>query len=73
MAQRVEVVLIDDLDGTQAVETVGFALDGSSYEIDLNDANAAALRNALGRFAEHGRRVSTSKTRGRAKRRRAAH
>ncbi|MEO7000057.1 MAG: histone-like nucleoid-structuring protein Lsr2, partial [Terracoccus sp.] len=40
MAQRVEVVLIDDLDGGNAAETVTFALDGVTYEIDLSDKNA---------------------------------
>ena len=47
MAQRVEVVLIDDVDGGHADETVSFALDGVSYEIDLSDKNAKKLRDAL--------------------------
>ena len=47
MAQKVNIVLVDDLDGTEATETVTFGLDGTTYEIDLNDANAAALREAL--------------------------
>ncbi|MGY4773478.1 Lsr2 dimerization domain-containing protein [Kribbella sp. CWNU-51] len=51
MAQRVEILLTDDLDGTDLPagrgETVTFALDGSSYEIDLATKNAAALRKAL--------------------------
>ena len=47
VAQRVEVVLVDDVDGGPADETVQFALDGVSYEIDLNAANATALREAL--------------------------
>lgn len=37
MAQSVRLVLIDDVDGTEADQTVTFALDGESYEIDLND------------------------------------
>jgi hypothetical protein len=28
MAQRVETTLIDDLDGSEAAETVAFAVDG---------------------------------------------
>ncbi|MGA9748848.1 MAG: Lsr2 family protein, partial [Nocardioides sp.] len=44
MAQRVHVVLVDDLDGSDADETVTFGLDGVDYEIDLTDAHAAALR-----------------------------
>ena len=39
--------LIDDLDGTEAAETVRFTLDGTNYEIDLSDKNAATLRDAL--------------------------
>ena len=47
MAQKVHIVLEDDLDGSDATQTVSFGLDGTSYEIDLNDKNAAALRDAL--------------------------
>ena len=49
MAQRVNIVLVDDIDGSDATETVSFGLDGTSYEIDLNDKNAAKLRDALAR------------------------
>lgn len=45
--QRTVTILVDDLDGTDAVETVRFALDGESFEIDLNERNAAALRAAI--------------------------
>src|SRR5690625_8015900 len=47
MAQKVKVLLIDDVDGTDAVETVSFGLDGVQYEIDLNEENAAKLRDDL--------------------------
>lgn len=57
MAQKVQVVLIDDLDGGDADETVTFALDGVAYEIDLNAKNAAALREAFAPWVAHGRRV----------------
>ena len=40
MAQKVQVVLIDDLDGGDATETVTFGLDGATYEIDLSEQNA---------------------------------
>ena len=40
MAQRVQIVLEDDLDGGVAAETVTFGLDGVNYEIDLSDKNA---------------------------------
>lgn len=58
MAQKVNIVLVDDLDGTEATETVSFGLDGTSYEIDLNDANASALREALSGYVGHARKVT---------------
>ena len=57
MAQRVNVVLVDDIDGNGAVETVTFALDGVEYEIDLSEENANKLRDALGVYIGHGRRT----------------
>ncbi|MGW6460793.1 histone-like nucleoid-structuring protein Lsr2 [Streptomyces sp. NPDC055078] len=56
MAQRVVVTLFDDIDGGEAAETVRFALDGKSYEIDLNPANAKKLRKALAPYLAAGRR-----------------
>ena len=61
MAQKVNIVLVDDIDGSEATETVSFGLDGTSYEIDLNDKNAAALRDALAAYVGHGRKVSGSR------------
>lgn len=58
MAQKVNIVLVDDLDGSEATETVSFALDGTTYEIDLNDDNAAALREALSGYVGHARKAS---------------
>ncbi|KNB52056.1 histone-like nucleoid-structuring protein Lsr2 [Streptomyces caatingaensis] len=69
MAQKVQVLLVDDLDGGEADETVTFALDGKTYEIDLNTANADKLRAALEPYAKNGRRTggrSTGRARGRA-------
>lgn len=57
MAQKVQVVLTDDVDGGDADETVQFALDGISYEIDLSDANAEALREALAPYVDAARRI----------------
>ncbi|SEP54309.1 MULTISPECIES: histone-like nucleoid-structuring protein Lsr2 [Amycolatopsis] len=57
MAQRVEVALVDDLDGSDAEETVEFGLDGVSYQIDLSEDNAAELRDALAQYVEHARRM----------------
>ncbi|MFT4220798.1 MAG: Lsr2 family protein [Microbacterium sp.] len=62
MARRIVHQFVDDLDGTVLEvgegETVLFSLDGTAYEIDLNDANAAALRDALQPYVSAGRRVS---------------
>ena len=65
MAQKVNIVLVDDLDGSEANETVTFGLDGTTYEIDLNDKNAAALRDALSGYIGHGRKVGSGPRRGR--------
>jgi hypothetical protein len=58
MAQKVEVKLIDDIDGSEATQTVLFALDGKTYEIDLNDAHAAKLREDLAPFLGAARKIS---------------
>ena len=47
MAQRVQIDLIDDLNGEVAQETVRFGVDGTEYEIDLTTENAEKLRSAL--------------------------
>ncbi|WP_409497095.1 histone-like nucleoid-structuring protein Lsr2 [Amycolatopsis sp. cmx-11-12] len=57
MVQKVVVQIVDDLDGGVATQTVPFALDGVSYEIDLSDDNAAALRDEFARYVESGKRV----------------
>ncbi len=56
MARKVEVTLIDDLDGGEADETVAFGLDGTRYEIDLSSANAQKLRDTLAKFIDAARR-----------------
>ena len=50
MAKKVEVTLVDDLDGGTADETVSFAIDGTTYEIDLSGKNAEKLRDAVSPF-----------------------
>lgn len=56
MSRRVDVVLIDDIDGEAAVETVTFGLDGVSYEIDLSEENAERLRESLAEFVAASRK-----------------
>jgi hypothetical protein len=59
MAKTVIVKLTDDIDGSDADETLYFALDGRSYEIDVNAANAAKIRQALQPYIEKGRASGT--------------
>ncbi|MFI5584518.1 Lsr2 family protein [Amycolatopsis sp. NPDC051758] len=61
MAQKVLVSLVDDLDGSEAEETVEFGLDGVSYQIDLSSDNAEELRDALAQYVEHARRAGGRK------------
>lgn len=56
MAQRVEILLVDDVDGSEATQTVRFGLDGMEFEIDLNDAHADEMRSAIDKFVNAGRR-----------------
>ncbi len=65
MAQKTYVVLEDDIDGGEASETVSFAIDGTAYEIDLNEKNAKALRDALAPYIGHGRKAPSASRRGR--------
>ncbi|MFB9929743.1 Lsr2 family protein [Amycolatopsis halotolerans] len=62
MAQKVLVEMIDDLDGSEAGQTVPFGLDGVQYEIDLSDENAATLRGELATFIASARRTGGRKT-----------
>src|ERR1700683_4324675 len=67
MAQKVQVLLVDDLDGSEATETVAFGLDGASYEIDLSTGNAGKLRKELANYVEHARKASAPARRRRAR------
>ena len=57
MAQKIQTLFIDDLDGSEAEGTVRFGLDGTEYEIDLNAEHAQALREALARYVQAARRA----------------
>jgi hypothetical protein len=58
MATQTTVMLVDDLDGSEADEKVEFALDGRSYEIDLSSTNSAKLRDALAPYVSAARRLA---------------
>ena len=57
MAQKVQTLFIDDLDGSEAEGAVRFALDGVHYEIDLNAVHAKELRDVLARYTTAGRKA----------------
>jgi hypothetical protein len=65
VAQKVQVLLVDDITGGEADETVTFALDGATYEIDLTTENADKLRTLLGEYVEAGRKTGGRAARGR--------
>jgi len=58
MAQKVQVLLVDDLDGGEASETVSFSLDGTAYEIDLSSENADKLRKDFAPYMDRARKGS---------------
>ncbi|MEU1624349.1 Lsr2 family protein [Streptomyces sp. NPDC020096] len=64
MAQKVQVLLVDDITGGEADETVTFALDGATYEIDLTTENADKLRGLLSEYVDAGRKTG-GRSRGR--------
>ena len=61
MAQLVQTLFIDDLDGSEAEGTIQFGLDGTNYEIDLNTKHAEALRKSLARYVQASRKPSASR------------
>lgn len=63
MAQRTVVQLTDDIDGSEATGTVTFGLDGTTYQVDLNDTHAEDLREILAPYVSVARKVSGSRSR----------
>lgn len=68
MAQKISIQLIDDIDGSEASESVQFSIDGDNYVIDLSEKNARALRDALAPYVGHAQKD----TRGRSSRARSS-
>lgn len=66
MARETIIRLTDDLDGSEAHETVRFGLRGTEYEIDLNPKNVAALEKAFAKYVDAGHRVTAARSKGRA-------
>lgn len=59
MAQRTVVTLIDDLDGSEAAETIPFSFDGAHYEIELSADNAGQFRKVLRQYTDSARKITT--------------
>jgi len=62
MVSKVAVVVTDDIDGSPEAETVKFGLDGTTYEIDLGEANRSKFNAAFAPYIEAGRRISRTRT-----------
>lgn len=60
MAQKIQTLFIDDIDGSDAEGTIRFGLDGTEYEIDLNAQHAEELRTALAKYVDAARRATGS-------------
>jgi hypothetical protein len=58
VVQKIETILIDDLDGSEAQNTVRFGFGGAEYEIDLSAAHADELRRKLDTFISAGRKMN---------------
>lgn len=58
MAQRTQTILTDDVDGSEATQTVTFAFQGTSYEIDLNDEHAASIEESFAEWVNAARKVN---------------
>lgn len=58
MAQIKTVRLVDDLDESEAAETIYFAIDNKGYEIDLSAENATELRDVFAPYVAAARRAS---------------
>ena len=65
MAQQIQTLFIDDIDGGVADGTVRFGLDGTDYEIDLSGKHTDELRDALGKYIEHSRKLGGTARRAR--------
>ena len=68
MAQRTQILYVDDIDGSEAEGTVRFGLDGADYEIDLNKQHSDQFAKAIRPYIDAARRVPSSRRAGRGSR-----
>jgi hypothetical protein len=57
MAQRIQVLLIDDLDGSEASTSIHFSVEKTDYVIDLSDENADEFRTSMNKFVSAARKT----------------
>jgi hypothetical protein len=61
VAQRTQVLYVDDIDGSEAEGTVRFGFGGADYEIDLNKTHADQFAEAIAPFIAAARKVPSSR------------
>lgn len=61
MAEKIKRILIDDLDGSDADETVKYGIDGRYYQIDLSTKNAKEFRELLKKYTDAGTKITQPK------------
>jgi hypothetical protein len=64
MAQQIQTLFIDDIDGGPAEGTVRFGLDGTDYEIDLSTEHSEELHKVLAGYVTHARKAAGAARRG---------
>ncbi len=64
MAQKIQTLFIDDIDGSAAEGTVRFSLDGADYEIDLSATHGEELHATLKNYITHARKIGGTARRG---------
>ena len=57
MAQKIQTLFVDDIDGSEAEGTVRFGFEGTDYEIDLSVTHREELDKALATYIAHARKV----------------
>jgi Lsr2 len=68
VAQKIQTLFVDDIDGGKAEGTVRFGLDGIGYEIDLSVAHSEELHKALAPYIAHGRKTGGTRRAARGRR-----
>ena len=61
MAQRTQILYVDDIDGSQAEGTVRFGLDGADYEIDLSKKHADQFAREIGPYIAVARKLAAAR------------